>query len=141
MVWVPQLPANHFNGDQYIISYSNYTHIREDYYRDNTLHSSTCSFQFGLVCCCFLHGGGLPWRIMCFSKLSRMATAILWTWGSVWTFSLMLYKCCKPPSSINMLQYLAGFLLQTCCMAHTAHNWTPGVMKQPSRGKNGLKDL
>lgn len=26
-------------------------------------------------------------------------------------------------------------------MAHTAHNWTPGVMKQPSSGKNGLKDL
>lgn len=26
-------------------------------------------------------------------------------------------------------------------MAHTAHNWTPGVMKQPSNGKNGLKDL
>jgi len=45
---------------------------------------------------------------MCFSKLSRMAIAILWTCGSVWTFSLMLYKCCKPPSSINMLQYLAA---------------------------------
>jgi len=39
-----------------------------------------------------------------------------------------------------MLQYLEGFLLQTCCMAQTAHSWTPGVVKQPSNGKNGLKD-
>lgn len=98
-------------------------------------------YQFSRAWGCFLQGGGLPWRTMCFSKLSRMATAICWTWGSVCSCSLMLYKCCSPPSSISMLQYLEGFLLQTCCMAQTAHSWTPGVVKQPSSGKNGLKDL
>lgn len=98
-------------------------------------------YQFSLACGCFLPGGGLPWRTICFSKLSRMATAICWTCGSVCSCSLMLYKCCSPPSSISMLQYREGFLLQTCCMAQTAHSWTPGVVKQPSNGKNGLKDL
>lgn len=66
----------------------------------------TYGCQLSLAWGCFLQGGGLPWRTMCFSKLSRMATAICWTWGSVCSCSLMLYKCCSPPSSISMLQYL-----------------------------------
>uniref|UniRef100_A0A2D4J620 Uncharacterized protein n=1 Tax=Micrurus lemniscatus lemniscatus TaxID=129467 RepID=A0A2D4J620_MICLE len=37
-------------------------------------------------------------------------------------------------------QYIR-FLLQTCCIAHTAQSCTPGVMKQPSKGKKGLNDL
>lgn len=40
-----------------------------------------------------------------------------------------------------VLFWYIRFLLQTCCMAQTAHSWTPGVVKQPSNGKNGLKDL
>lgn len=55
---------------------------------------------------CFLLGGGLPCRKICFSKLSKIEIAIRWTSGSVSPFSLMLYKCCNPPSSINILQYL-----------------------------------
>lgn len=69
-------------------------------------YSIAYGYQFSLAWGCFLQGGGLPWRTMCFSKVSRMATAICWTWGSVCSCSLMLYKCCNPPSSINMLQYL-----------------------------------
>lgn len=43
-------------------------------------------------------------------------------------------------SNTVLFRYIR-FLLQTCCMAQTAHSWTPGVVKQPSNGKNGLKDL
>lgn len=67
-------------------------------------------------------------------RVTRCQIGVVWlgesakgvTWHNIW---FCLCVCVSP------------FLLQTCCMAHAAHSWTPGVWKHSSRGKKGLNDL